>query len=81
MVKFFNTDKGYGFIKPDEGGPDVFVHARDLERAGLPSLVEGMRLGFDIETDARKGKTKAGRLRSSKGSPAIQSGPRLTRRM
>ena len=63
VVKFFNTDKGYGFIKPDEGGQDVFVHAREVERAGLSTLAEGMRLGFDIETDPKKGKTKAGRLR------------------
>ena len=62
-VKFFNEAKGYGFIKPDDGGPDVFVHAKDAERAGIPPLLEGMRLGFDIETDPRKGKTKATRLR------------------
>jgi len=63
VVKFFNEANGYGFIKPDDGGPDVFVHAKDAERAGLPPLLEGMRLGFDIETDPRKGKTKAARLR------------------
>jgi CspA family cold shock protein len=63
VVKFFNADKGYGFIKPDDGGSDVFVHAKDAERAGMSQLVEGMRLGFDVETDPRKGKTKASRLR------------------
>ena len=63
VVKFFNETKGYGFIKPDEGDQDVFVHAKDVERAGLPQLREGMRLGFDIETDPRTRKTKAGRLR------------------
>jgi CspA family cold shock protein len=62
-VKFFNANKGYGFIKPDDGGSDVFVHASDVERAGLHQLAEGMRLGFDLETDPRKGKTKATRLR------------------
>ena len=62
-IKFFNEAKGYGFIKPDDGGPDVFVHAKDAERAGMPMLVEGMPVGFDIETDPRKGKTKAARLR------------------
>jgi CspA family cold shock protein len=62
-VKFFNANKGYGFIKPDDGGSDVFVHARDLQSAGVPQLVEGMRVGFDLETDPRRGKTKAGRLR------------------
>jgi len=62
-VKFFNTEKGYGLIKTEEGGPDVFVHASDVERAGLSMLVEGMRLGFDLETDPRKGRPKAGRLR------------------
>ena len=63
VLKFFKADKGYGFIKPDDGGPDVFVHAVDAERAGLMQLAEGMRLGFEIETDPRKGKTKATRLR------------------
>jgi CspA family cold shock protein len=63
VVKFFHADKGYGFIKSDDGGSDIFVHATEAERAGLPQLVEGMRLGFDVETDPRKGKTKAARLR------------------
>ena len=62
-VKFFNSDKGYGFIKPDDGGQDVFVHAKDVERAGLPQLVEGMRLGYDMEVDSRTSKSRAGRLR------------------
>lgn len=63
VVKFFKADKGYGFIKPDDGGQDVFVHAKDAERAGLPQLVEGMRLGYDVEVDSRTGKSRAGRLR------------------
>ncbi|MCC6775534.1 MAG: cold-shock protein [Hyphomicrobiales bacterium] len=54
-VKFFNTERGYGFIKPDSGGPDVFVHVTAVERAGLKSLTEGQRLSFDVEPD-KKGK-------------------------
>ncbi len=54
-VKFFNADKGYGFIKPDDGGRDIFVHITALEQAGLQSLNEGQRLTFEIEPD-KKGK-------------------------
>jgi CspA family cold shock protein len=54
-VKFFNTERGYGFIKPDDGGRDVFVHITAVERAGLKSLNEGQRISFDIEPD-KKGK-------------------------
>lgn len=63
VLKVFRADKGYGFIKPDDGGPDVFVHVNDAQNSGLPQLRDGMRLGFDLETDPRKGRTKAGRLR------------------
>lgn len=52
-VKFFNQAKGYGFIAPEQGGKDVFVHATALERAGLPALNEGDRVTFDIEDDPR----------------------------
>jgi CspA family cold shock protein len=62
-VKYFKAEKGYGFIRPDEGSSDVFVHASDVERAGMSTLAEGMRLGFELETDPRKGRTKAGWLR------------------
>jgi CspA family cold shock protein len=55
IVKFFNAERGYGFIKPDEGGRDVFVHVTAVERAGLKSLTEGQRLSFDVEPD-KKGK-------------------------
>jgi len=48
-VKWFNTQKGYGFIAPDTGGPDVFVHISAVERSGLPGLREGQTLEFDIE--------------------------------
>jgi CspA family cold shock protein len=54
-VKFFNADKGYGFIKPDDGGRDIFVHVTAVEQAGLGSLNEGQRVSFDVEPD-KKGK-------------------------
>lgn len=54
-VKFFNADKGYGFIKPDDGGRDIFVHVTAVEQAGLRGLDEGQRITFDIEPD-KKGK-------------------------
>src|SRR5262249_24267660 len=54
-VKFFNAERGYGFIKPDDGGRDVFVHVTAVERAGLKSLTEGQRISFDVEPD-KKGK-------------------------
>jgi CspA family cold shock protein len=52
-VKFFNTTKGFGFISPEGGGKDVFVHASAVERAGLRSLAEGQRVTFDTEQDQR----------------------------
>jgi len=55
-VKFFNTTKGFGFIAPDGGGKDVFVHATAVEAAGLRSLSEGQRVEFDIQPDARGSK-------------------------
>ena len=58
-VKFFNSQKGYGFIAQDRGGPDVFVHISAVERAGMRSLVEGQKVTFDIETDRRSGKAAA----------------------
>jgi cold shock protein len=54
-VKFFNTERGYGFIKPDDGARDVFVHITAVEQAGLKSLNEGQRISFDVEPD-KKGK-------------------------
>ncbi len=62
-VKFFNTSKGYGFIAPEGGGGDVFVHISAVERAGLSTLNEGQRVHFDIETDQRRGKTNAANIR------------------
>lgn len=54
-VKFFNADKGYGFIKPEGGGPDIFVHITALQSAGMMELKEGQRISFDVEPD-KKGK-------------------------
>jgi CspA family cold shock protein len=59
-VKFFNTQKGYGFITPKDGGKDVFVHISAVERAGLSSLNEGQTVNFDIVTE--RGKQAAGNL-------------------
>lgn len=55
VVKFFNTERGYGFIKPDDNGRDVFVHITAVEQAGLKGLNEGQRISFDVEPD-KKGK-------------------------
>ena len=63
-VKFYNGQKGFGFIQPDDGGKDVFVHATALERAGIRNLVEGQKVSFDIEEDRRTGKAAAGNLRT-----------------
>ena len=61
-VKWFNSTKGFGFIQPDNGGADVFVHISAVERAGLRSLDEGQRVGFVLEQDRRSGKMSAGQL-------------------
>jgi CspA family cold shock protein len=55
VVKFFNGERGYGFVKPDDGGRDVFVHITAVEQAGLKGLNEGQRISFDVEPD-KKGK-------------------------
>ncbi|MFV0475878.1 MAG: cold-shock protein [Pikeienuella sp.] len=56
-VKFYNTQKGYGFIQPEDGSKDVFVHATALERAGMSALNEGQKVQFETEVDKRSGKT------------------------
>lgn len=53
IVKFFNTDKGYGFIQPEDGGNDSFVHISAVERAGMATLQKGQRLSYDVEADQR----------------------------
>ena len=62
-VKFFNTQKGFGFIAPDDGSSDVFVHVSAVEQAGMGALREGQRLSFDVVTDHRRGKTNAQNLK------------------
>ena len=63
-VKFFNTQKGFGFIQPEEGGNDAFVHISAVERAGMNSLVQDQRLTYELETDQR-GKTSAVNLQQA----------------
>jgi CspA family cold shock protein len=62
VVKWFNAQKGYGFIQPDTGGADVFVHISAVERAGLSNLAEGQKLSYEIVTDGRSGKSSADHL-------------------
>jgi cold shock protein len=64
-VKFYNSQKGFGFIAPDDGGKDVFVHATALEAAGMRGLVEGQKISFDVESDRRSGKDAAANLKSA----------------
>lgn len=61
-VKWFNSQKGYGFIEPEDGGKDVFVHISAVERAGLSGLADGQKVGFEITTDRRTGKSAADNL-------------------
>ena len=63
-VKFFNTQKGFGFITPSDGGRDVFVHISAVERAGMSSLNEGQKLSFEAKVDSQRGKTSAENLRA-----------------
>ena len=63
-VKFFNSQKGYGFIVQDNGGPDVFVHISAVERAGMHILNEAQKLSFDVQADRRSGKSAAENLQA-----------------
>jgi CspA family cold shock protein len=63
-VKWFNGQKGFGFIQPEVGGSDVFVHISAVERAGLSVLHEGQKLSFELERDQRSGKMSAGQLKA-----------------
>ncbi|WP_297367584.1 cold-shock protein [Acidocella sp.] len=61
-VKFFNATKGFGFIKPDNGGDDVFVHISAVERAGMSTITEGQKLSFEVAIDRRSGKMAVDKL-------------------
>jgi cold shock protein len=63
-VKLFNSQRGYGFIQPDDGGKDVFVHISAVERAGLRELREGQRVSYEITKDRRTGKSSAEQLKA-----------------
>ncbi len=63
-VKFYNDQKGFGFIQPDDGGKDVFVHATALERAGMQDLVEGQKVSFDTAEDRRSGKVAVNNIQN-----------------
>jgi CspA family cold shock protein len=62
-VKWFNDQKGYGFIQPDQGGKDVFVHISAVERSGLSGLAEGMKVSYEVQADRRTGKESATNLK------------------
>ncbi len=64
-VKWFNSQKGFGFIQPESGDKDVFVHISAVERAGMRTLNEGQAIEYDLETDQRSGKVSAANLRSA----------------
>lgn len=63
-VKWFNATKGFGFIQPDNGGPDAFVHISAVERAGMSNLNEGQKLSYDVVADRRTGKQSADNLKT-----------------
>jgi CspA family cold shock protein len=64
-VKWFNETKGFGFIQPDDGGKDVFVHISAVERSGMRNLTEGQKISYEMETDRRSGKESAANLKSA----------------
>jgi CspA family cold shock protein len=63
IVKWFNGQKGFGFIQPNDGGNDVFVHISAVERAGLSGLAEGQKVSYEIKVDPRRGKSSAENIR------------------
>ena len=63
-VKWYNSQKGFGFIQPDDGGKDAFVHVSAIERAGMSDLREGQKISFELVTDARSGKMSADKLQA-----------------
>jgi len=64
-VKWFNDQKGFGFIQPDDGGKDVFVHVSAVERAGMRGLIEGQKVSYEIVADRRSGKSSADSLKAA----------------
>ncbi|WP_024520671.1 cold-shock protein [Bradyrhizobium sp. Tv2a-2] len=62
-VKWFNGQKGFGFIQPDDGGQDIFVHISAVERAGLSGLAEGQKISYEVQVDRKRGKNSAENLR------------------
>jgi CspA family cold shock protein len=62
-VKWFDTKKGYGFIQPDQGGQDIFVHVTAVERAGLDGLTEGQKISYEEQRDPKRGKSSAENLK------------------
>ena len=74
-VKWYNASKGFGFVEPDDGGADVFVHVSAVELAGLSALNEGQTVNFELERDRRSGKTSAGNLQvTGEGTPSPRGG-------
>ncbi len=65
IVKFYNDHRGFGFIQPEDGGKDVFVHATALERAGINGLREGQKVKFDTQSDPKSGKISVGKIEIS----------------
>ena len=63
-VKWFNVQKGFGFIQPEGGGPDVFVHISAVERAEMRSLQDGQKISYEVQTDAKRGKSSSENLKA-----------------